>query len=167
MSELGLVDSREGLHLSSASPSTNLSQVLWGNLLRPLALLFPCLNFLARQTGRPEVPMVATASRSPPRSDGRRRHCAPRLASYRAQPGPGHGSYQRPPRRGGGASGISREQPRFHRPGHRGQCQKAPESVESFVNGNEIRPNDGASFLAPCGVNVNSGACRDVHHRNP
>ena len=59
-----------------------------------------------RQIGRPEVPALATASRSPPRSGGRRRHCAPRLASYRAQLGPGHGSYQRPPRRGGGASGY-------------------------------------------------------------
>jgi len=35
------------------------------------------------------------------------------------------------------------------------------------VDGNELRPHDGASFLAPCSVNVNIGACRDVYHRSP
>jgi hypothetical protein len=53
------------------------------------------------------------------------RHCAPRLASYRAQPGPGQKSYQRPPRGGGGASRILSDQSRFNRPGPRGRSADA------------------------------------------
>jgi hypothetical protein len=62
VSEFGSVDSQEGLRLSFASPSTDLSREFWGNLLRPLALPFLGLNSRARQTGRPEVPAVSHSS---------------------------------------------------------------------------------------------------------
>ena len=110
----------------------DLRRVLKGSLLSTLP---PFSEFPGRQTGllflnakavRPDwcqkTPVAAAAARSPPRFGSRRRHCAPRLASYLTQPGQGLRSFYRPPRGGGEAPGISREQPRFHRPRPRSRC---------------------------------------------
>jgi hypothetical protein len=52
---------------------------------------------------------VTTASRSSPRSGGRRRHCAPTWPPTRAAPGHGRWSYQRSPRGGGGLPRASQD----------------------------------------------------------
>ncbi len=86
--ELSSVDSREGLYRSSESPVIKHGPLQFmGSSCILLCLPTPPSEF--RQTGWPDVRAVTATSRSPPRSGGRRRRCAPRLASNlrRARPG--------------------------------------------------------------------------------
>ena len=83
-----MVDSREDLYRSSESPVIEPGPLQFrGSSYILLCLPTPPPEF--RQTGWPEVPAVTAASRSPPRSGGRRHRCAPHLASYLRRAGPG------------------------------------------------------------------------------
>ena len=76
----------------------------------PMSDNFPSDRVVSEDTGD------GGGARSPPRSGGRRRHCAPRLASYLSRAGPGSREFLAPTtRRWGGAYGNFREQSRFHR----------------------------------------------------